>query len=117
MAGRYDILCEQGATLVRTLSVKDDTGLPVVLTGYSARMQVRRTHEAKTAVVELSSANGRITIVANSGTVGLGLTDEITSTLPVGTFVYDLVLTDSSGAAMRLIEGKFIVAAGVTRSA
>ncbi len=53
-AGKYDITCEQGTTFIRTLAVlqpdleNDPTGETfeiMDLTGYTARMHVRRTLE------------------------------------------------------------------------
>ena len=43
MAAVYDITIEQGATFRLSLVWKDSSNVPVNLTGYTARMQVRRS--------------------------------------------------------------------------
>ena len=42
-AAQYDILIEQGATFSRTFVWKDSSEVAVDLTGYTARMQIRKT--------------------------------------------------------------------------
>ena len=43
-AGKYDITAEQGSTFGLNLNYKDDDDNPISLTGYNARMQVRRNY-------------------------------------------------------------------------
>ena len=59
-AARYPIRIEQGATWRTVLTVKDDTGQPVDLTGYTGRMQIREDYDAATVLGELSTANGGV---------------------------------------------------------
>jgi hypothetical protein len=58
-AGQYDITCEQGATFARTLQWLDENEVAVDLTGYTARMHVRKTVKATTTLVELTTSNSR----------------------------------------------------------
>jgi hypothetical protein len=41
------------------------------LTGYTARMQVRSTLESAEALIELTTANGRIALGGSAGTITL----------------------------------------------
>ena len=70
-AGIYDIVADQGATFQRVLTWKDSTGANVNLTGYSARMQVRRRPSDGEALVSLTTQNGRITLGGAAGTITL----------------------------------------------
>lgn len=115
--GIYDIVCKQGETFSRLLTVTDSAGGATNLTGYSARMQVRATHASSAVLLELSTTNSRISINAALGKLALEVTDEVTSTLSPVKAVYDLVITDATGKATRLLEGKFVITAGVTRVA
>ncbi len=111
----YDIVCEQGATLLRLFTVKNDDGSVYPLAGCTAKMQARRNHGDREVLLEASTSNGRLTIVAGPGTIRLLVADEVTATIPAISGVYDLVVTDPSGTAVRLLEGRFVVKAGVTR--
>jgi hypothetical protein len=114
-AGRYDIVCEQGATFIRELTWTDATEQPVNLTGYSARMHVRQTIKSATTVIELTTANGRVVLYPTTGKIVMTLTAEQTAALPTKPCVYDLELVSGSGVVTRLIEGSFTVKPEVTR--
>jgi hypothetical protein len=117
VAGTYDIVCRQGSTLVRTLEFYDDNDVVVDLTGYRADMHIRRNASDATAIMTLSSTGGSpaLVITANLGKIVLTLTDEQTLALPAVPAVYDLIMTDSNGAGFTVLEGRFVVQAGVTR--
>lgn len=116
-AGIYDILCEQGATFTRELTWKQENGTPVNLTGYTARMQVRRAVSDSTAVVTLTTENGGITMPSPraSGKIVLLLSATATAGLPVIKGVYDLEVVAPNSTVTRLLQGKFAVSAEVTR--
>lgn len=117
MATRYDINCEQGATLRRQIIWRDADGEPVDLTGYSARMHVRETVESSAIVLECTTENGRITLGGETGVILLEVEamtmEEINAPF---TYRYDLELVVGPAPdVVRLIEGRFKVAAEVTR--
>lgn len=112
-AGAYDITCEQGATFSRTLTVKDSNGVARDLSGYTARMQVRRTTSSSTTLVELTTENGRISLNSN-GEISLSLSATETAAL-TDEGVYDLEIEDSSGNVERVVEGAFNLDLEVTR--
>lgn len=114
-AGFYNITCEQGATFTRILTWKDSNGLPVNLSGYTARMHVRKDYESQIIVLELTTENGRISIIPNIGRITLSVDDTTTSQLVPSSYVYDLELVSSSGTVTRLVEGAFVVKPEVTR--
>jgi len=113
-AGIYDITAEQGATFARTLTWRDALAVPIVLTGYTAKMQVRKSLDADSALLTLSTVSG-ITLGGAAGTIALEVSASKMSQVPAGTYYYDLELTDSAGKVTRLLQGKFTVVREVTR--
>lgn len=114
--GNYDITIYQGASFDRTLTW--EVGTPptkVNLTGYTGRMQIRESLAAGTAVIELTNANGRITLGGTAGTVRLDMSATDTAALNAGQYIYDLELVSSGGETTRLVEGIAIVDGEVTR--
>ena len=113
MAGTYDIEAEQGATFHRVMTWSIDSE-PVDLTGWTARMQVRKTAKATDTFLSLNNgALGGITLDAVGG-VTIRVEAEVLSTVPAGSWVYDLEL-DSGSEVTRLLGGAFEVSAEVTR--
>jgi hypothetical protein len=113
-AGRYDITCEQGATFARTLQWLDENEAPIDLTGYTARMHVRKTVKSATTLIELTTANGRITLTPADGKLDLLLTATLTAAITDGG-VYDVELVSPGGVVTRILEGKFTLSREVTR--
>jgi hypothetical protein len=114
--GYLDLNCYQGANFDYTLTWKS-AGVPVNLTGYSARMQVRESYDAGTAVVSLTSGTG-ITLGGTAGTIGIALTPTQTAVLdgtPNIQAIYDLELVSGAGYVTRLVEGRFYIYPEVTR--
>lgn len=113
VTGVINLVCPQGATFRRTLTWK--TGVtPINLTGYSARMQVRETHDSSTVVASITSGNG-ITLGGSAGTIELYLSNTTTANIRSGFYVYDLEVVAPNADVSRLIEGKFEVTPEVTR--
>jgi hypothetical protein len=115
MAGRYNIVIEQGATFDRLITWKDAAGSPIDLTGYSARMQLRASHTAQAVLIELTTGNGRIALGGVAGTVRLTIAAADTAALASGMCVYDLELVSGGGVVTRLLEGSCQVSPEVTR--
>lgn len=113
-ATTYDILIEQGATFSQVITYKD-VGVAVNLTGYTARMQVRATIEAATALIDLTTANGRIALGGAAGTITLSISAADTEALTAGRGVYDLELVSGSGIVTRLLQGVATISRNVTR--
>ena len=110
-----DLAIPQGATWSQVINWK--TGSPaaaVNTTGYTARMQLRTSHSASSASLELTTTNGRISL-NSSGVITLSLTATQTAALAAGRYVYDLELVSSGGQVTRLLEGVVAVSSEVTR--
>lgn len=113
-AGKYKIVCEKGATFDLQLQWKDSANAIIEVTTYTGKLQVRTDKSSDIVILELSSANGRITFHAN-GIIKLNIPATQTDTLVPSNYIYDLELTNATGVVTRLVEGQFLVEDGVTR--
>lgn len=115
LAGRYNMVCDQGSTFERSIELQDSDGTPYNLTGYTARMHVRREVETSTTIVELTTANGRIIIYPVTGVIELKLTPTETAALTRGGH-YDLEIQQTStGKVFKVLRGEFRLEKEVTR--
>jgi hypothetical protein len=114
LAGVYKIVCDQGATFERLLTIEQANGNPMNLTGYTARMQVRPEIESGDVLVELTTSNGGLVLGGAAGTIAMSLSPAITATIDRDGF-YDLEIISSGGAVHRVLRGRFVVNLEVTR--
>ncbi len=116
-AATYDITIEQGATFLREFNWKRDTGsgyLPVDLTGYSARMQVRAKVSASTILYEATTTNGKLVLDPLAGKITLSIGPDESAAWKWRSGVYDLELQLGS-VVTRLLQGTVTVSPEVTR--
>ena len=128
-AGKYSFIIEQGTTTTFEVVYKDSTGVPVDLTGYTARMQVRPGIGSDLVYLTLSSSlspcgtglnmsgsNG--TTPPTSGSIGIYISAASSSLLTFNQARYDLELASGSGncaVVTRLIEGNIKISKEITR--
>ena len=112
-AGIYHFTCEQGSTFTRDIEVTNFDDSIRNLSGFTARMQVRKDLEAVSALVELTTENGRIAVTSNTGTVSLTISAADTMALQFSG-IYDLELIGATGVVERLLQGNFNLDANVT---
>jgi hypothetical protein len=110
----YDITAEQGANYTATLTYRDSSNVLINLTGYTARMQVRKTIGSSAPYLSLTNASG-ITLGGAAGTVAIAISAAALAAVPAGNYVYDLELISGAGVVVRLISGDFVVTGEVTR--
>jgi hypothetical protein len=113
-ASTYDIAAEQGTNYAATLTYANSAGTPINITGYSARMQVRRSAGSSNAVLTLTNASG-ITLGGAAGTVAIAISAAALAVVDAGNYRYDLELVSGAGVVTKLISGDFIVTGEVTR--
>jgi hypothetical protein len=130
IAGIYNITIEQGSTFARLVSVEqpdlaaDPTGQTFEnfdLSGFTARMHIRRTIDSETPMITLTTANGRIAInpnIAGSPTknneIALSITAADTAAI-LSSGVYDLEIISAGGAVSKVIRGNVTLIPEVTR--
>jgi hypothetical protein len=117
-AAKHDVEIEQGSVFTLDLIYKDGDGVPIDLTGYRARMQMRQKFASPDPpLLDLTTENGAITLGGATGEIHVEAISELTAAIKVKRGVYDLELIPPSGEdyAFRLIAGEVIVSPEVTR--
>jgi hypothetical protein len=109
MSGKYNIVANQGATFNLNFTIATD-GVALDLTGYTFAMQVRRSSNSSSTLLNINSAT-----MNASGNVAITVSATTMNTVPPGRWVYDIELTSSGGQVTRILEGRFIVKAQVTQ--
>ena len=87
-----NLLIYQGSDFIIDFTVENDNGTSFNLTGYSAA----------------------ILSPATAGQIQLSLTNGQTAAMKSGRYVYDVVITSTSGIKSRVLEGSVSVLEGVT---
>ena len=105
---------EAGTTWQLYMTLKNDSGNVIDLTGYSARMKVRPTADSPTVLVSLTSGSG-ITLGGTFGTIVVDRSATQTALYRFKSGVYDLEMESGTGVVTRLLEGVFVVSPEVTR--
>jgi len=116
-AAVYNLYIEQGATFQKTLTWKDSSGSAIDLTGYTARMQFRRSAASSEVLYSATTENGAITLGGAAGTIAIVISATATAAFTFGCAVYDLEVISSGGVVYRLLEGGVEVSLEVTRGA
>ena len=91
------------------------TNVPVNLSGYTARMQVRPTVDSSTILLEATTSNGKIVIVPNAGTITITFSAIETGAYTTANAVYDIETEDLNGYVKRRMEGAITLSKQVTR--
>ena len=112
----YDILVDQGATLLRSIALKSSAKAPVALSGYTGVMHIREKIDSTSTVLTLTTSNGGLEINSTAGTILVIATPTQTAALAPGKYVHDLELTETStGIVTKIIQGNLTVRAEVTK--
>jgi hypothetical protein len=88
--------------------------VPMNLSSYTAKLQVRSLPSDPDAVLTLTTENGGITITALTGFVAVTASATQTGAIDEGTYVYDIELVNGS-IVTRLAQGQVVVSPEVTR--
>lgn len=111
MATISNLFIDQDADFTTTVTINDSNGSALDLTSYTALAMIRKTYQSTSATTFTSTfASDRTT-----GQITISLTDTQTADLEAGRYVYDLVITDSSGTKTRVVEGIATVNPSVSR--
>lgn len=115
VAGVLDITIEEGTDFNMT-ATWEDGGVAVDLTNYTAKMEIRnRAGDAGSALLTLTSSPAAgIVLGGVAGTITVTITDS-QNVFADKSMVYDLEMTDGSGNITRLLRGKIISIAEVTK--
>ena len=126
IAGIYNITCEQGSSFLRILEIEqpdlatDPTGQTYEefdLTGYTARMQVRRTIDSASAIVTLTTENLGLEInptEATTNMIKMEMSASVTASID-SSGVYDLEIIANDGFVSKVVRGAFTLIQEVTK--
>jgi hypothetical protein len=104
-----------GADWVLPVYWKDEDGVDINATGYTARMQIRETVNSSTVLATLTTADGTIVAGTNPAFL-LSILRATTGALtPVECAVWDLMITNTLGVMVRFLHGKISIVEPVTR--
>lgn len=113
-AAKYNLTIEQGASFVKSVTIKDaTTGLARDLTGYTARGQIRATYADAVPLATFS-----FTTLNSSGTFVFQLTSAITAALDFETAVYDIEIEQigsNPSNVERILQGNVYLSKEVTK--
>jgi hypothetical protein len=109
MATKANIVIDQGTTFSTVITLADENGDAINLTGYSANSQIRKHYSSS------NSQSFSISLGGTLGTVTLSLTSTQTSNLVAGRYVYDVEVVSTSNVVSRIVEGIVTVTPEVTR--
>jgi hypothetical protein len=111
MTAIYNLVCPQATTFTFQFKPQTD-GVIWNLTNYTATLTVRPFTGSSTTTLLATTQNGKISI--NTSTAVVTVTFNATETnISPESYVYDFVF-NSGSVITRLLEGKFLVTAGVT---
>lgn len=105
------MVCDQATTFNLQFTIQTGNTL-WDLTNYSATMTIRPFVGSNTTTLVLTNGNG-ITLGGAAGTVDITISATVTADFEPSRYAYDFVL-QSGSVVTRLLEGKFVVTAGVT---
>lgn len=105
---------DQGSTVDVTMTWKDETGTPINLTGYTARMQLRPSVSSSTVTLELTTVNGRIVLGGVAGTIQLLVPATTMAGLRPDSYEYDLEMVIGA-TVIKILSGCVKVVPEVTR--
>lgn len=110
----HDLYIVRGDTWQQDFIYESPADTPVDLTGYSARLQVRKARFSDSTLLALSSDDGDITL-DDEGNIQVTATAAVTALLDFSTARYDLELTSAGGIVTTLLEGEVRLIKDVTR--
>jgi hypothetical protein len=114
MAGQKNFEVDQNTTFSFIVEYKDNDGLPIDLTGATAKMQVRDTKGGSKLAFSLTSPAGGITISPLLGQLTIKMTPTQTNKLFYPKSSYDIMITDSNTNKIKLLEGFLTLSRSVT---
>jgi len=122
-AGVHNILIEQGATFQLSLTMRDETGTAINLTGQSFRGWIKESFTDVAAIATFTCTLLDQSDPATVGKVVISLSATITEALPAqgkGTvrtitkMVYDIESEDGDGVVIRWLQGEANISPEVT---
>ena len=112
MTATYNLVAPQATTFNFQFQIKDTVTGPWNLAGYTATMTVRPFAGSSTTSLLATTSNGGIVLDAPNGRATVTFSNTATN-IKAEPYQYDFVLYQGS-VVTRILEGQFLVTAGVT---
>jgi hypothetical protein len=104
MAELHKLTVDQGATYQESVEWTDPSGVPINITGYTARMNIARTYSDQVPILSLTSPSGGLVVTGAAGRIDITIASDETDGMD-GAYVYDLDVESPQGVVDRLIQG------------
>lgn len=111
MATISNLVIDQGTTFSSIISLTQQDGTPMDLTGYTVKSQFRKSYQSSSATSFTASVYD-----ATAGKIRLQLVPTDTTSIQAGRYLYDIELTSSSGEKSRALEGLVILTPEITKT-
>lgn len=99
LPANYDLSLYKGDYFQTSIVIKDSTGSPVNLTGYTAKCSVRSGYDA------VESFDATCTITAIDGKVDILFPSSVTEQLDAGDYIWDFQVTNPDGNVRTYLTG------------
>jgi len=109
MAIKANIVVDQGTDFLTAITVEDQDGNLIDLTGYTGAAQMRKTYSS------LSNTAFIVNIDIGAAEVSLSMDANTTGGIAAGRYVYDCELISSANTISRLVEGIVTITPQVTK--
>ena len=111
MATISNLFIDAGSAFTNIISLSASNGLPLNLTGYTVKSQIRKSYTSTISHTFAASVYSTATL----GKVKLELTATQTEAITPGRWLYDVEITSSGGVKTRVIEGIITVTPQITQ--
>jgi len=106
-----NLVIDQGTDFSQTYNLEGSTTNSALdLTGYTGAAQLRKHSSSSKSHVFTVSFPDRA-----AGQIKIEMSDTVTRTIKPGRYIYDIILTDTSGLKERVVEGSALVREGATK--
>lgn len=110
MATISNLVIDQGTTFSSIITLTNQDGTAMNLTGYTVASQFRKSFQSSTATSFTASIYD-----ATTGKIRLQLSAVASSAVKAGRYLYDIELTSGSGEKSRALEGLVIITPEITK--
>jgi hypothetical protein len=105
-----NLIIDSGEDFSQELTLENSLNRSVNLVGYGASSQIRKHPESSKVVAGF----GVSIFNPEEGQIRISLGSTVTSTIPEGRYVYDILITTASGMKNIVVEGMVNVRAGIS---
>ena len=110
MATQSNLVIDQGTDFSSIISLNNQDGTPMNLTGCTVKSQFRKSFQSSAYTSFTASIYD-----APNGNVTLQLSNDQTSAVDPGRYLYDIQLTNPQGLKIRALEGLVLLTPQITQ--